>query len=246
MKTYFSWSNGTLQATQRTSAESSETVQRLSPVQIVDDFVGSSLLSIAEFSTASTQNWKKSTIGAGAVAAKADAVAGVVECALTSASAEQLACLNRVNQRNLDVTKKLVTEFRFRFTVLPTSGTKFFIGLAADHNKTAQSITELIGFSADGSALLYADADDATTDSQVTTATTLVLNTWYIGRIECYDVTSLKYYLNGAQVASGSTIPFAATGANAVLQEYASLYKASGTSVGTVEVDYFKTFFERA
>ncbi len=246
MKTYFNWVNGSIQATQRASGESSETLMRLSPVQVVDDFVGSSLLSIAEFSTASTQNWKKSTIGVATVASKADLACGAIEGALTSASAEQNAAIHRANQRNLDVTKKLVTEFRFRFTAVPTTGSKFFIGLAADHNKVAQSMTQIIGFSADGSGLLYADCDDATTDSQATTATTLTANEWVIGRIEFYDTTNVKFFLDGSRVASGTTFAFAATGADAVLQEYASLYKASDTPVGTFEVDYFKTFFERA
>ena len=89
----------------------------------------------------------------------------------------------------------------------------------------------------------YVDAEEIlkSADSGVVAGTT----TWRIYRIDCTDVTSIKFYIDGNQVAATTTFAYEATGADAILQPAVGLYKASGTGVGTVQVDYIRAWQNR-
>jgi hypothetical protein len=51
--------------------------------------------------------------------------------------------------------------------------------------------------------------------------------------------------IDGA-LASANNMAFAATGANAILQPYMSCYKASGTGVGTMQIDMVQVAMNRS
>jgi hypothetical protein len=57
-------------------------------------------------------------------------------------------------------------------------------------------------------------------------------------RIDARNVADIRFFIDGVDVTGAiGTISFAATGASAVLQPYASMYKPSGTGVGTLTLD---------
>src|SRR5690606_11285701 len=75
-----------------------------------------------------------------------DEPGGALQLALTNTSEAQLAGIYGGDQRTWVLNKNLIFEARFRLSVLPTSGTIFCIGLAGDHNATADTVAESIWF----------------------------------------------------------------------------------------------------
>ena len=122
------------------------------------------------------------------------------------------------------------------------------VGLQGDHNATADTVAESIWFRLDGATggLITVENDDTSNEtSKVTTGVTLLNTDWAILRIDCTDITSIKFYINGNLVASGTTFTMAQVAA-LTLQPILRLNKASGTSVGTMLVDYVKVWQRRS
>jgi hypothetical protein len=93
--------------------------------------------------------------------------------------------------------------------------------------------------------VLKVESDDTATDTDdVLTGTTLTTSTWVVVRIDCTVITDIKFYVNGARVAASTTFTHATGGLK--LQPVARINKASGTSVGTMEVDYIAYWQKRA
>lgn len=97
------------------------------------------------------------------------------------------------------------------------SASDFSIGLAnATHATNADTITDSIFFHLDGGSLLVnAECDDGTNETAATTTgVTATAGTDVAKRVELWidmdDLSSLKFYVNGARVASGTTFSVAA------------------------------------
>jgi hypothetical protein len=71
----------------------------------------------------------------------------------------------------------------------------------------------------------------------LSSAVTMLAAAYHLFRIDATIVTDVAFYIDGIRVNAVGSISFAATGANAILQPYASVYKASGTGVGTLSLD---------
>ncbi len=193
--------------------------------------------------------WISKIVGAAppTVTNVADIGGGVVRCALTATSEKQGATLYMADQRLFDVTKGAVFEARFALSTLPTAGSKAVIGLAGDWADGHDTIAQSIWIAADGSGALVAETDDGTTDNNdIATGVTLTAGTFVDILIDVGDVNDIKFYLDGVRVASGTTFRFAATGADAILQPFMEIYKASGTSVGACQADFMKVSANRA
>jgi hypothetical protein len=227
-----------------------ETLKAMFPVVYYDDFLGAGKVVVpAAGSAESGMDWVKKIVGAAppTVAGAADAAGGVVQCALTSGSQKQDAGLYMDDQRNFDITKGLIFEARIKVTVIPTLVAEVIVGLVDDWSDgLIDSATYQISFNLDGAADIRCQSDDNATDRDADSGIDAATGTWNILRIDCTDVTDIKFFIDGAGVATGTTFPFAATGANAILQPYVGLYKASGAGVGTVQVDYVKIWQNRA
>lgn len=227
-----------------------ETTGKLSPVVFVDDFLGAGNVVIpAAGSAESGMAWVKKIVGAAppTVAGVADAIGGQVACALTSASQKQDAVLYWDDQRGLDITKGLVFETRVQLSVLPsTTGVQAVAGVASDWIDGPDSNTCYAQFQANGSGLLYFRAYDGATTTSVSTGVTVTTSDWVTLRIDASDITDVKFFVNGAQVSATGAVNFAATGTLAVLQPYLGVYKASGTGVGTLTVDYVRCWQNRS
>ncbi|MBA7707638.1 hypothetical protein ES703_116514 [subsurface metagenome] len=130
--------------------------------------------------------------------------------------------------------------------MLPTDVAEAVFGLAVAYVKGPDSPAYRIYFTADGSGELFCESDDNATPLSVTSGVTLLATDWAILRIDATDVTGLKFFINGTRVATATAFPYAATGANAILQPYLGLYKASGAGVGTIDIDYVKMWQNRS
>jgi len=223
-----------------------ERVSPFAPVVFADDFLGPDLVIPAAGSAESGCKWVKKIVGAAppTVAKVADAANGVVACALTSASQKQDAGLYHGDQRGFSVEQGLVFEARLKLSVLPTLVAEAIWGLVGDWADGPDNITHSVFFTADGSGAISCEADDAATDSSSASGVTATTAQWKVYRIDCTDVTNLRFFIDGVEVANG--IPYAATGANAILQPYLGLYKASGAGVGTMQVDYVRIWQDRS
>jgi hypothetical protein len=220
-----------------------ERVLPVAPLVFYDDFVGAGNVVVpAAASAESGMPWAKKIVGAAppTVAGVADGGGGLVQCALTSASQKQDAGLYMDDQRNFDITKGLIWEARVKLSVLPTLVAEAVFGLVGDWADGPDAITYSAFFTADGSGEIICEADDNATNSSATSGVTATTAQWKIYRIDFSDVTDVRFYIDGVHVATGTTFPYAATGANAILQPYIGLYKASGAGVGTVQVDYVR------
>ncbi len=194
--------------------------------------------------------WAKKIVGAAppTVAMVADTAGGVVQCALTADSQKQDAALFMDDDRRFLITQGVVFEARVKVSTLPTDVAEAVWGLVGDWADGPDNITYSIFFTADGSGLIYCEKDDGTggSDQSVTSGVTVTNTDWKVYRIDCRDVASIKFYINGVRVASSTTFPYIATGANATLQPYLGLYKATGTGTGTIQIDQVRIWGNRS
>jgi hypothetical protein len=216
-----------------------ETLIPYAPVYYCEDFLGQAIdvtnSPLAFLDTAG-----------GAETVSADGASGALSLALDATSEAQLAGVSCGDQRTWILNQNLVFEARFKLSVLPTSGTIFNIGLMGDHNATADTVAENIWVRAEGSGALTAESDDTAADNNdIATGVTLTTSDWCVVRIDCSNIDDVKFYLNGERVASGTTFDMGTT-AGLKLQPVVRLNKASGTSVGTVLVDYIKLWQNRS
>lgn len=139
-----------------------------------------------------------------------------------------------------------IVEMAFR---MPNGGSgsasDFSIGLAnATHATDADSITDSIFFHMDGgSTTINAECDDGTNETAATTtATTFTAGTALANRVEawidCRDLSSIKFYVEGVRVASGTTFSVAAmTNALGLL---AHVEKTTGTETADMTIDWLR------
>lgn len=201
------------------------------------DFNGAALNLTNDFTVRDT--------GGGAEAIVADASSGVIGLALDATSEAQLAGIDMGDERQWVLNQTLNFEARFRFSVLPTTGAIALIGLCGDHNATGDTVAENLWFRADASGALKCESDDTATDTDdVATGITLIADEWCVVRIDATVVTDIKFFINGNRVAAGTTFTHATGGVK--LQPVARINKASGTGVGTMEVDYIALWQNRS
>ena len=227
-----------------------ETVQKMSPVQYYDDFLGAGSLVIpAAGSTENGVDWAKKIVGAGppTVAGVASAVGGQISIALTATSEKQDAVLYWADQKGLDITKGLVFETRINLSTLPSvAGVEMVAGVHSNWIDGPDNNTCYARFQANGNGVLNFQSYDGVTTVSKSASKTLTTSDWAILRIDASNIADVKFSVNGVQVSATGDVNFAATGTLAVLQPYVSMYKASGTGVGTALVDYVKAWANRA
>jgi len=228
--------------------EEYEHVHPLNPIYFYDDFLGAYSVIPAAAAAESGCPWVKKIVGAAppTVALVADAAMGVAQCALLVNAEKEDAGLYMDDDRRFLITQGIVFEARVKTTVIPTDVAEAVWGLVGDWIDGPDNIVYSIFFTADGSGEIFCEKDDANTDQSATSGVTVTNTQWKVYRIDCRDVTSIKFYINGARVASSTTFPYIATGANATLQPYLGLYKAAGAGLGTIQIDYVRIWGNRS
>lgn len=182
-------------------------------------------------------NWFTKLVGSATVAlvAKPDHAAA---CTLTSATEKQDAVLYEGDTKVWCLDNGLVVDVRVKVDVLPTLAAECVWGLCSDWVDGPDAIARSVFFTVDGSGEVFCEMDDAITDRSTTSGVTVLANEPHQFRIDASNKADVKFYIDGIQVATGTTFNYAATaGANSTLQLYMSAYKASGAGVGTVTMD---------
>ena len=206
-----------------------------SPITLTDDFANAA----AAFPTSAAAGypWVKKIVGAGppTVALVANATGGVVQIALEATSEKQDAVLYAGDQCVWDATKGMVVDIRAKLSVLPTTGSKIVFGMMAAWIDGPNNNTFFVRFAANGTGEILAESFDGSTNVSIDTGVVVTTTGWHTYRIDMTNPANVLFYIDNVRVASAST--FIAPGTTHPLQPYISGYKASGTSVGTIQVD---------
>lgn len=167
---------------------------------------------------------------------------GSIGLVLTATNEAQ--CVDALSVDRVAVASNPIAEFVVRLGANgSTSDVDINVGLANGTSTTdADAVTEHVFFHIDGGALdLFAQSKDGTTTVAATdTTVNVTAGSAVSDRFECWidarDPASVKLYVNGARVLSGSTFKLdAATGPLGLL---AHIEKVSGTATaGPVYVD---------
>ena len=222
-----------------------ERVLPVAPLVWIDDFLG---YQAATSETGSTGPWLTVDVGGATQGLKANEPNGAFELALAATSEAEDAVLYWGDQRGIDVGNKASIEFRVDMAVLPTTGVAAVFGLANDHNLDKDTVAAHAWFRLQASGAIVVETDDTTNDNDDTsTGVTAVAGTYNTFRIDFHDLTDVRFYIDGVNVATGTTFDMSnLTAAEQVMQPYMSLDKASGTGVGTMVIDYVRVWSNRS
>lgn len=226
-----------------------ETTFSASAIFFEDEFVGAGHTAGVPAAGSPTAGypWVKKIVGAAppTVAPVSNGASGQMAMTLTATSEKQDAALYMNDNLSFDATKGLIWEARLNLSVLPSAaGVQMVAGLSSawiDGPDNASFYLE-IGAAANGAINLR--SKDGVNTFSVASGVVVNAGDWHTYKIDASDPTNVQFWIDG-QVVSGTAISFAATGANAILQAYASMYKPSGTGVGTLVADYVQVRHNR-
>ncbi len=217
----------------------------IAPLTFYDDFLGSGILTTESGSTGIWDTTQTNLNAAMAVIA--DEPNGAFGGVMDSDSNAEIAALDWGDQRGFNLKGKGAIEFAVRVSVAPTDVGEMVFGVAGNHNAVADTITESAWFKLDGSLAIVAETDDTTNNNDdKSTGVTAVITAYNIFRIDFKDLADVRFYIDGARVASATTFDMSnLTDAEAVMQPYFNATKATGTGVGSWRIDYCKLWSER-
>lgn len=208
------------------------------PFHWEEDFTGLELMTTE---SGSTGPWGVVEVNLNtAIAVAADVANGAVDLIVDADSNAEDAVLYHGDQRNLNVAGQLSWECRLAMPVLATTAVAVVWGVANDHNLDKDTVAAAAWFRCQASGAVVVETDDTTNNNDdVSTGITLVAGAYHVFRIDFHDLSDVRFYIDGASVGTGTTFDMSnLTAAEAVMQPYFSLDKASGTGVGTMRIDY--------
>jgi hypothetical protein len=221
-----------------------ETLYGSAPVVFSDEFLGAFTALPAAGSPESGCAWVVKDTGDAVQSILADTAPGLAQLAVNATSQKQEAGLYMNDNRKFDLAAGVVWEARVKLETLPTGLAEMQWGMAGDYAEGGENITYSAMFDADGSGVVNAWTNSTTANVAASVAT-VTATEWHTYRIDFTDLTSVKFYIDGEQVGGDTTFVWDATGANAVLQPYFYVYKASGNGVGTMQIDYVRIWSNR-
>jgi hypothetical protein len=231
-------------------AATSETIVRYSAAMIDEDFVGPGHTTIpTQGSPAAGYPWVKRTVQTGgtpSVGPVANAGGGIIRLALDSTSEKQEATLYANDALNWDVTKSAIFEARISNHVLPTGNGEMVFGLQSAWIDGPDNASFYARFQQLASGVVNLQTKDGVQTLSKASGITLVVDAFHIFRIDATDPTNVRFFIDGAEVSTPGLLSFAATGASAILQPYVSVYKASGTGVGSIDLDMIQVGMNRS
>lgn len=224
-----------------------ESVLGMFPIVFYDDFIGAAGGSVFD----GTMIWNVVTVGTSTnetAAIVADSANGQFLLHLAADDEAEDTVLYQNDNKTFDVGSGLIFECRLNMAVVPGTGVTAVFGMAGDHNLDKDSVTEQAWFRLQASAALLCESDDTTNDNDdIATGITLVAGVYHIFRIDFTDIADVKFYVDGARVASGTTFDMSnLTAGEQQMQPYFSLDKASGTGLGDLNIDYVRIFQNRS
>ncbi len=222
-----------------------ERVAPFAPIVFEDDFLGATTI-ISDLTTSPWTAIDISVSGNTTPLIAADVANGILRLPLDSTSEAQRSGIFFGDQLPFVLNQGLVFEARVALSVLPTLVSEAVFGLASADNAVADTVAESIWFKADGNGIIVVENDDTSnTNDDVATGITLTAGLFAIFRIDATIITDVKFYINGANVAAGTTFDMSNVAALA-LQPYFAINKASGAGLGIVDVDYVRVWQTRS
>ena len=228
----------------------SQTHERVNPVGaplvFYDDFLGKELL-VTEIGSKGI--WDTVEVNLNTAIALQTAVAnGKVAMIFDSDVNAEDAVLYMGDVRHFSVKQGLVMEFAARVSVAPTLTAQIVMGMAGDHNLDKDAITEGAWFKFDGSLAALCESDDTTNNNDdVAAGVTVNAGLYYTFRIDFTDIADVRFYMNGARVAEGTTFDMSnLTDEEAIMQPYFSMDKGADAGLGTVLIDYVRIWSKRS
>lgn len=230
-----------------------ETVASGAPLQFGDDFIGAGHTAgiPAAGSPAAGYPWVKKIVGAAppTVALVTNSSGGTLACALAATSEAEEASLYFNDSLSIDTTKIGQAEWRAALTVAPSaSGVQAALGLGSAWvgGPTNLARYTLFGWSANGNLLIqskdgtgntYSFAAAQIGGSAITSDTAM-----HLFRIDWSNPADIAFFYDGNRVNAVGSVMWAASGANAILQPWSTVYKPSGTGLATVTLDKIDIF----
>lgn len=219
-----------------------ERVINAAPVQMVEDFLGLVVDTTVRWATHEVK-----TAGTPTHALVANAANGKVRLALDATSEAQLEEIDGGDVLNWVVGQGPVFEAVAALHTLPTGAAVVVLGLGNAYNATLASVNRFAWFRWDASGTVTVEHSDGThTSSKVATGVTaLVADGQHTFRIDLTDSTSVKFYVDGNQVAGSTTFNMSAS-ATQGLQPIARIQKGVATDVGAIDIDKITVYQKRS
>lgn len=218
-----------------------ERVNPMSPVVFYEDFLGKD--------TIPPERWTYIDVSAAGNTTPlhaADVANGVLRLPLDATSEAQESGITWNDQRPLVLNQGLVIEMGVSLQTLPTLLGIGVWGLAGNKNAVANTVAESIWFRVDGSGAVTVENDDTANEtSLVATGVTFTAGQKKIFRINCTDISNIKFFIDGVGVATTTTFNMS-TVPTLALQPYVHLAKASGAGLGVLDVDFIRVWQNRS
>ena len=223
------------------SGSSFESVDPMAAVKYMEDFLGKD--------TIPPERWTYIDVSAAGLTTPlhaADAANGVIRLPLDVTSEAQESGLTWNDQRPFVLNLGLNIEMGVSLQTLPTLLGIGVWGVAGNKNAVADTVAESIWFRVDASGAVTVESDDTSNEqTKVATGVTVVAGAQHIYRIDCSTITDVRFYIDGAAVALGTTFNMN-TVPTLALQPYVHLAKASGAGLGVIDVDFIRVWQNRS
>ena len=203
-----------------------------------EDFLGDALLMDG------THGWKTVDVAGATEAIVEDGHGGQFKLAIVAAAEAQDAVLYMGDNAQFDINSLLKMRFRAKITGC-TAGITLVAGMADTHNLDKDTVNAQCWFRCQGSLAVVCESDDGgAVNNDDIAALTVTTDVWYDYEIDFSDVADVKFFINGAQVAGGTT--FVMSVFTGTLQPYFSLDSADATADnGALTIDYVEILFRR-
>ena len=209
-----------------------------------DDFVGDYPAAGVALPLGGTPWLKTETNGLGVT--ESDEANGVLKLAF-DAVAEAALAVWRQTAKSFDIDKKPIFECRLAiFDIGDNAALDINFGMAdGTHATDFDSIAAYAAFHLNGNDLsLFCHSDDGTTDTaEIDTTTDLVDDAYNNFKIDFADKSDVKFYLNDARVASGTTFDMSAFSGR--LMPIVHVEKTSDNTTADVRVDRIRVQCQR-
>lgn len=212
------------------------------PIQFSEDFQGAGHTATLPVmgTPVAGYPWVQKTQGTPTgVASVANGPGGQLKLALAATSEKEEATLTQNDQLTFDLTKTVIYQARIQLSVLPSAaGVEAVWGLSSAWIDGPDNGAHYIEFGCTASGAVNMRVQDAVSQRSVASGVTVVAGAWHVYRIEMDASNVLHFYIDGIEYSSSlAPLTWGATGANALLQPYHSVYKPSGVGVATMLID---------
>ena len=227
-----------------------ETIARRAAVILEDEFLYPAATIPTQGAPVIGYPWVKRTVQTGGtptVAILANSAGGTVRLAIDATSEKQESTLYGNDQLVWDMTKSATWEVKLSNHVLPSAAAvEMVFGLQSAWIDGPDNASFYAEFQQLATGVVNMRTKDGVQTLSNSTGVTMVVDAFHIFRIDATDPTNVRFFVDNAEVSTPKQMSFAATGANAILQPYVSVYKASGTGVGTIDLDMIQLAMNRS